>query len=363
MKYIYEHKNWPNFTWDQTQVNQKLADVKFQQGKLLGKVSSIGFDLQNEAELEIRSNDLVKTSEIEGEKLDLKLVRSSVSNKLEFSSEKYIKNKKIDGLVSVSLDATKNYDKNLTKDRLFDWHKLLFTGVNTQKIIIGDWRDDSFGRMAVVSGVFHKEKIHFEAPKAERIEPEMSLFFNWFNKTENLDNIIKSAIAHFWLVTIHPFDDGNGRLARIISDICLARSDQQEKRFYSMSAQIRNQRKEYYSILESTQKGNLDVSIWVLWFLNCLENALVNSEKIIENILFKHNFWLANISKIKNERQEKIINMLIVGFDGKLTSSKYAKINKCSQDTALRDLNDLVNKKLIKKSSDGGRSTEYFLIK
>ncbi len=269
----------------------------------------------------------------------------------------------VDGVVEMMINATRNCFEPLTADRLFDWHAALFpTGRSVMhKITVADWRKDTNGPMQVVSGAMGKEKVHFQAPHYSFVENEMNLFLDWFNKDKEMDLVIKAAIAHLWFVTIHPFDDGNGRIARAITDMLLARSDKSNQRFYSMSAQIRLERKQYYAILEKTQKGNMDITIWIKWFLECLINALKSTDSVLTRVLFKADFWSKHSKKIINERQKKLLNKVLDGFEGKLTSSKWAKIVKCSKDTAIRDINDLIEKDIFQKESAGGRSTNYKL--
>lgn len=360
--YIYEQDNWPYFNWDSSKVMLKLAETRNQQGKLLGKMETLGFDLQNEAVLNTLTLDVVKSSEIEGEFLEEEQVRSSIARRLGLDIVGSVHSERdVDGIVEMMLDATQSYAAPLTTERLFDWHAALFpTGrSNMYKITVADWRKE--GSMQVVSGPMGKEKVHYEAPSSERVAVEMNNLIYWFENENGLDLVLKAAIAHLWFVTIHPFDDGNGRITRAITDMLLARSDKSVQRFYSMSAQIRVERKEYYNILEKTQKGNLDITEWILWFLNCLTNAINATEGILYKVLYKAEFWKLHSTTILNERQQKMINKLLDGFNGKLTSSKWGKINKCSQDTALRDIHDLIKKDILQKEASGGRSTNYEL--
>jgi Fic family protein len=363
--YIYEDKRWPEFKWDSEKLLSLLSTVRNYQGKIVGKMGALGFELKNQANLEILTLDVLKSTEIEGELLDRDQVRSSLARRLGIKilglmdSDRYV-----DGVVDMMLDATGNYDKKLKKERLFSWHNGLFpTGYSgMHKIIVANWRNDSNGPMQVVSGAIGKEKIHFQAPSAQNLENEMSLFFNWINSEQNMDSVLKAGIAHLWFVTLHPFEDGNGRIARAIADMILARSDEQPYRFYSMSTQIRKERKEYYEILERTQKGTIDITGWLEWFLKCLLHSLEASEIILKKVVFKHNFWLRNNPKVSNDRQRKMLNMLLDGFVGKLNTSKWAKICQCSQDTALRDIQDLINNNVLYKLPDGGRSTGYEIV-
>lgn len=362
--YIHEQDNWPYFNWDNNKVMLKLGETRNLQGKLLGKMETLGFDLQNEAVLDTLTLDVIKSSEIEGEFLEKEQVRSSIARRLGLDIAGSVHSERnVEGVVEMMLDATQRYSAPLTSDRLFDWHAALFpTGrSNMYKITVADWRKE--GLMQVVSGPMGKEKVHYEAPKFERVPQEMDIFLNWFENKNELDLVLKAAIAHLWFVTIHPFDDGNGRISRAITDMLLARSDKSVKRFYSMSAQIRVERKEYYNILEKTQKGNLDITEWILWFLNCLTNAINSTEEILYKVFYKAEFWKFHSTTILNERQHKMINKLLDGFNGKLTSSKWGKINKCSQDTALRDIQDLIQKGILQKEASGGRSTNYELVR
>jgi len=362
--YIHEKENWTDFTWNYKKVMIKLGEVRNLQGRLFGKMESLGFDLQNEAILNTLTLDVIKSSEIEGEFLDIEQVRSSIARRLGINIAGVVESDRhIEGIVEMMLDATQNYSLPLTKERLFGWHAALFpSGWNKlYKITVADWRKDTTGPMQVVSGPMGKEKVHYQAPDSERIESEMNRFLNWFENEHELDLVLKAAIAHLWFVTIHPFDDGNGRITRAITDMILAKSDKSIRRFYSMSAQIRMERKHYYEKLEKTQKGSSDITEWILWFLQCLINAIESTEKTSSKILHKAEFWKNHSTTILNDRQQKIINILLDGFDGKLTTSKWAKINKCSQDTALRDIQDLIKKDILQKEASGGRSTNYEL--
>lgn len=362
--YIHEYDDWTNFTWDNNRVMLKLGEARNLQGRLLGRMESLGFELQNEAVLNTLALDVIKSSEIEGEFLDVEQVRSSIARRLGIDIAGAVDSERhIDGVVEMMLDATQKYDVPLTKVRLFGWQAALFPSgwSNLHKITVADWRKDTTGPMQVVSGPMGKEKVHYQAPSAERIEAEMNRFLDWFENENDIDLVLKAAIAHLWFVTIHPFDDGNGRITRAITDMALARSDKSIRRFYSMSAQIRIERKQYYEKLEKTQKGNSDITGWILWFLQCLINAIHSTEATLSKILQKAEFWREHSTTLLNDRQQKIINRLLDGFDGKLTSSKWAKITKCSQDTALRDIQDLIKKDILQKAASGGRSTSYEL--
>lgn len=359
--FIHEHSDWFRFRYDDKELVSLLASVRHLQGKLMGHMESLGFSLREEAMLTTLTLDVLKSTEIEGELLDKEQVRSSIARRLGINTPGLVNSSRnVDGVVEMMLDATQNYDKELTEERLFGWHAALFpTGWSGMyRIEVGKYRT---GEMQVVSGAMGKEKIHYEAPKPDRLPNEMQEFFKWINDNTNLDLVLKSAIAHFWFVTIHPFDDGNGRIARAIADLLLARSDSSPQRFYSMSNQILADRKEYYKILEETQRGNGDLTKWLIWYLECLQHALNATEIILESILAKARFWDSHRNTPLNERQQKMLNKILDGFDGKLTSSKWAKIARCSSDTALRDIQDLISKGILRKEEKGGRSTNYEL--
>ncbi len=362
--YLYNNQNWPIFEWNSEKLLPLLSYVRNRQGKLIGKMGALGFELRNEANLEILTLDIIKSTEIEGEILNKEQVRSSIARRLGLEISGLVSSEQnVDGIVDLMIDATKNFDKELNKERLFSWHAALFpTGQSGMyKIITGNLRDDSTGPMQVVSGALGKEKVHYQAPPASQLENEMRIFLDWFNLEQNTDLVLKAAIAHLWFVTIHPFEDGNGRISRALSDMLLARSDEQSYRFYSMSTQIRKERNAYYDILEKTQKSSLDITNWLEWFLNSLLHAIENSEKLLEKIIYKHAFWVKNSKVNLNDRQRKIINMLMDDFEGVLNTTKWAKIGKCSQDTALRDIQDLIDKEIMVKREQGGRSTNYEL--
>jgi Fic family protein len=364
VKYIHELKNWPNFFWDQDGLTEKLASVRHQQGRLVGRMEALGFTLRSDAVLKTLTEDVLKSSEIEGEKLDKEQVRSSVARRLGMDIGSLIPaDRDVEGVVEMMLDATQKYTKPLTKERLFDWHGSLFpTGRSGMgKIRVAKWRDDSEGPMQVVSGPIGKEKVHYQAPSAKQMNHEMRTFLSWFNSKNFIDPVLKAAIAHLRFVTIHPFEDGNGRIARALTDMFLARSENSPQRFYSMSAQIREERKAYYNILETTQKGNLDISDWLEWFLACLGHAFKGAETILGDVLHQARFWKQHANSTFNDRQRKILNQLLDGFEGKLTSSKWAKLGKCSQDTASRDIDELIKRGILAKNG-GGRSTSYSLI-
>ena len=362
--YIHRLQDWPQFRWNREQLTNPLADVRHKQGRLTGRMEALGFNLRQEAVLQTLTADVLKSSEIEGEVLDTEQVRSSIARRLgvDIGALKQA-DRHVEGIVEMMLDATRRYDQPLSDERLFGWHAALFpTGRSgMRKIIVGSWRDDSTGQMQVVSGPIGKEHVHFEAPKASRLTKEMSAFIDWFNNPPDTDEVLKAGLAHLWFVTIHPFDDGNGRIARAIADMILARSEKSSQRFYSMSEQIRKERNSYYDILERTQKGTMDVTPWLVWFLSCLDRAIENAQNILAAVLAKARFW-EHIREISlNERQTHILNRLLEGFEGKLTTSKYSKLAKCSQDTALRDISFLVEQGILIRNSAGGRSTSYSL--
>ena len=362
--YIHQRKEWPEFRWDQARLAALLAGVRHLQGRLLGRMEALGFQLREEATLQTLTQDVVKTSEIEGEKLDVETVRSSIARRmgLDIGALRPI-DRNVEGIVDIMLDATRKHDKPLTKERLFGWHGALFpTGRSgLLRITVGAWRPRESGAMQVVSGAIGHEKVHFEAPGHDRLKAEMSAFLKWLNGPDETDLVLKSALAHFWFVTIHPFEDGNGRIARAIADMMLARSDNTSQRFYSMSAQIQHERSAYYEVLEKTQKGTLDITRWMEWYLNCLKRAIGASGKLLETILVKDGFWKRHKGESFNQRQHKVINRLLDGFEGKLTNAKWTKLTKCSSDTALRDINDLLERKILAKEDAGGRSTSYIL--
>lgn len=363
--YIHEHKDWTNFTWDNDAIIATLSEARHLQGKLIGKMESLGFDLRNEAVLATLTLDVLKTSEIEGELLNQEQVRSSIARRLGMDIPESIdSDMDTDGMVDMMIDALQNCNNPLTAERLFDWHSALFpTGRSGMyRIMVADWRNDSTGPMQVVSGAMGKEKVHFQAPAAALIPREMETFLHWFNSEGDIDLVLKAAVAHLFFVTIHPFSDGNGRITRAITDMLLSRADKSTQRFYSMSAQIRIERKQYYEILERTQAGDSDITEWLLWFLNCLIRALKATDTVLQKVLFKAEFWNRHSKTIINERQKKLLNKLLDGFEGKLTTSKWAKIAKCSSDTALRDIKDLIAKDILQKEKAGGRSSSYGVV-
>jgi len=362
--YIYQHKDWPQFTWSHGAILNRLAEVRFLQGKLLGSMQSLGSELINEAVLETVTLDVLTNSEIEGMRFSIKEVRSSVARRLTLDiDEQVYPGKDVEGMVEMMMDASQNYEKILTADRLCSWHSAMFPSGRSgmMAITVGNWRTGSKGPMQVDSGPIGKEEIHYQAPHAESVNSEMCRFIEWFNCPSDTDAVLKAAITHLWFITIHPFEDGNGRIARALTEMQLARSDRSAQRFYSMSAQILKERNTYYSILEKTQKGTLDITEWILWFLERLKKSILASEVVLSNVITKANFWRSHRKTPLNDRQRKILNMLLSDFKGKLSTSKWAKICKCSTDTALRDIQDLIYKNILEKEEGGGRSTAYRL--
>lgn len=364
MTYIHERDDWPKFRWQDQALAASLAEVRHRQGRLIGRMEALGFKLREEAVLRTLTEDVIKSSEIEGEELDVDQVRSSIARRLGMDVAGLVPAERdVEGVVEMMLDATQRYNQPLTQDRLFGWHAALFptgrSGMN--KIIVGDWRDDSSGPMQVVSGPIGREKVHYEAPTADRVGQEMAAFIEWLDAKHEIDPVIIAAIAHLWFVTIHPFEDGNGRIARAIADLALARSEQSAQRFYSMSSQIRAERNRYYDLLEATQKGDLDITPWLQWFLECLDRAFDKADDTLSAVMDKARFWDAIKDQPLNERQQRVLNRLLDGFEGKLTSSKWAKLTKSSQDTASRDIDDLIRKGILVRGAAGGRSTSYEL--
>ena len=362
--YIHELNDWRRFHWDWSQVAESLASVRHRQGMLIGRMKALGFNLQQEAVLQTLTADVLKSSEIEGEKLDAEQVRSSLARRLGVDIGALMPaDRDVEGVVEMMLDATRHYDQPLTAERLFAWHASLFpTGRSGMtKIRAGTWRDDSTGPMQVVSGPIGKEHVHFEAPRADRLDAEMRRFLDWFETESGIDPVLKAGIAHLWFVTIHPLDDGNGRIARAIADMALARSENSPQRFYSMSAQIRRERNAYYGILEETQKGTMDITRWMNWFLGCLGRAIDEAHTTLSAVLAKARLWERLQGVPLNDRQALVLNRLLDNFEGKLTTSKYAKLAGCSQDTALRDILPLVELGILIRNPEGGRSTSYSL--
>lgn len=362
--YIHMRDDWPVFRWDMASLAGMLAEKRNAQGRLLGRMEGLGFELQTEADLTVMTAEVVKSSAIEGEHLNNKEVRSSLARRLGIDIGGAVKvSRAVDGIVEMMLDATRNYKKRLDKERLFAWHAALFpTGRSgMRKITVGAWRTPEAGPMQVVSGALGREKVHYEAPAAGRLAKEMSLFLKWFNAESKEDPIIKAALAHFWFITIHPFEDGNGRIARAIADMALARADDSARRFYSMSAQIEAERKAYYAELERSQKGTMDITDWMTWFIACLGRSIDRAEETLTNVLRKAAVWRKISISGVNERQRAVINRLLDDYKGNLTSSKYAKMAHCSPDTALRDIHSLIAQGLLCKNPGRGRSASYRL--
>lgn len=367
--YIHELADWPRFTWDSGAIAPLLSDVRLRQGLLLGRMKSYGFASQWTATLKVLTEETIKSSAIEGVVLDPESVRSSIARKLglDMAGLKEHKDRSVEGVVEMMVDATQKFEAPLTKERLFDWHGHLFPGVRrtTEKFRVGAWRDDSQGPMQVISGPIGRPKVHYVAPAASHLDAEMKRFLGWFESNEQQDPLFKTAIAHLWFVTIHPFEDGNGRIARAIAEMCLARSDGSAQRFYSMSSQILEERKSYYEILEKTQSGPLDITEWLAWFLECLDRAIEHSNLITSSALVKESFWLdlkkKNVSF--NQRQKKVLNKLLGDFEGKLTREKWMKLTKASSRTSLRDIDELIGLGILEQEEAGGRSTSYRLKK
>ena len=362
VKYIYEHNNWPDFTWNDKDINAVFGEVRLIQGKIIGQMNALGFSAKAEATLSALTSDVVKSSEIEGELLNYDQVRSSIARRLGINTAGLVASSRhIEGIVEMMLDATQRYNLPLTEKRLFGWHAALFpTGYSGPYAIeTGQYRT---GEMQVVSGAMGKEKVHYEAVKPELVKQEMDKFLDWFNNENRLDPVLKAAIAHFWFIIIHPFDDGNGRIARAITDMLLACAEGSGERFYSMSGQILTERKRYYEVLQKVQHSSGDITEWLNWFLHCLKNAMLATESTTQKILRKAKFWKLHEHTSINERQRLMLNKLFDNFEGKLQTSKWAKITKTSTDTALRDIKDLVGKGILKQTDEGGRNANYELV-
>ncbi|MFT5372322.1 MAG: Fic family protein [Bacteroidia bacterium] len=363
--YIWQQAKWPEFTWDDTALSTLLAKANKEQGRLKGKLEAMGFKTQDETLLQTLTQDVIQSSDIEGEKLSGDQVRSSIARRLGMDIAGLVPaDRNVEGVVEMMLDATQKYDSPLTAERLFAWQAALFpTGRSSMhKIIVGAWRDDSKGPMQVVSGPIGRERVHFEAPPAQQIPEESARFLEWFNQPKEIDPLLASGLAHLWFVSLHPFEDGNGRIARAIADMVLAQGESSAQRSYSMSAQIRVERDEYYKMLESTQQSLLDITIWQSWFLGCLGRAIEKAHENLDGALRKARFWERYSTEVLNERQIKVLNRLMNNFEGNLTSSRWAKIAKCSQDTAGRDINNLIERGALGKDPGGGRSTSYSII-
>ena len=364
--YIHEQEGWPRLSWDRDRLAERLAGVRHQQGRLLGRMEALGFIPRQEAVLKTLTEDVLKSSEIEGENLDPGQVRSLIARRLGMDvGGLQAVDRNVEGVVEMMLDATRRYDEPLTSERLYAWHAALFpTGRSGMKRIrVGSWRNDSNGPMQVVSGPVGHEHVHYEAPAAARLDAEMAAFLDWFNQGNETDWVVKAGLAHLWFVAVHPFEDGNGRIARAIADMALARSEQSSQRFYSMSAQIRLERKAYYDVLERTQKGTPAVTRWMEWFLECMGRAIEGAQTTLAAVLFKKRFWEDVGDFPLNERQRLVLNRMLDGFEGKLTTSKWAKLAKCSHDTALRDIAALAERGILVRGEQGGRSTSYEMVK
>jgi len=362
MGYIHELVAWPKLTWDDAALSAVLADARHRQGRLLGRMEGLGFLLRAEAQLSTLTADVVQSSAIEGEKLDTEEVRSSIARRLGLDyAGAAVAGRDVEGIVEMMLDATQNYVQTLTMDRLHGWHAALFPMGRSgmRKITVGAWRPAAAGAMQVVSGPMGRERVHFEAPSAEKLDAKMSAFLEWFEAANGIDPVIKAGVAHFWFVTIHPFEDGNGRIGRAIADLQLARADGAKERFYSLSSQIESERNEYYLQLERGQRNGLDVTVWLEWFLGCLRRAIMKVDEALSGVLQKARLWEKVNQQSVNDRQRRVIDKLLDGFEGKLTSSKYAKIARCSEDTALRDIRVLLERGVLIKNEAGGRSTSY----
>ncbi|MDE0331460.1 MAG: Fic family protein [Nitrospinae bacterium] len=363
--WIHEHHSWPDFTWDEGKLASMLAEVRHRQGRLLGRMEGLGFELRREASLSTLTSDVVKSSAIEGENLDPREVRSSIARRLGMDVAGLMPaSRNVEGIVDLMLDATRKFSRPLTRERLFDWHSALFPAGRSgmRRITVGDWRTPEAGPMQIVSGPVGREKVHFEAPDAGRLECEMESFLGWFESKSDLDPVLRAGIAHLWFVTIHPFEDGNGRIARAIADMALARSDGMADRFYSLSTQIESERKDYYAQLEKQQRSTPDITGWLEWFLGCLGRAIGSAENTLRSVLFKAQLWGEMNRQPVNERQRLVVNrMLEDDFEGHMQTSKYARLAKCSTDTALRDIQDLKARGILLRNPGGGRSTSYRL--
>lgn len=362
--FIHQQPDWPGFQWETEALAEMLAAVRYRQGRHLGKMEGIGFELRREASLTALTEEVVKSSAIEGENLDHAEVRSSIARSLGLDVAGLPHaTREVESIVQMMLDATQKFKEPLTEERLFDWHAALFpTGRSSMgEISVGAWRSDQTGPMRVVSGRIGRETVHLEAPAAERLELEMARFLDWFNSDRSIDPVLKAGVGHLWFVTIHPFDDGNGRIARAVAEMLLSRADGTMDRFYSMSAGIESERKSYYHQLESTQRGGLNITNWLKWFLGCLDRAIERSDRALQGVLRKARLWQSiNLNPI-NERQRRVINRMLDQFKGHLTTSKYARLAKCSTDTALRDIRELLKQGVMAKNTAGGRSTSYRL--
>jgi Fic family protein len=364
MPFIHENPQWPQLQWDDGKLSRQLADIRHRQGRLLGRMEGLGFPFRTEASLTTLTADVIKSSAIEGETLNADAVRSSIARRLGLDAGgASLASRDIEGLVEMMLDATQNYAQPLTAERLFGWHAALFPSARSgmRRIAVGAWRSIEADPMQLVSGPMGRERVHYEAPSADRLEQEMAVFLDWFNLSHGIDPVLRAGVAHFWFVTIHPFEDGNGRIGRAIADMALTRAEGTPERFYSMSAQIEAERKQYYLHLEQSQRGSPEITSWLEWFLGCLGRAVARAETELTHILRKAKIWERINTEPVNERQRKMINLLLNGFEGKLTTSKYAKLSKCSEDTALRDIKILIERQILIQDESRGRSTSYYL--
>ena len=363
--YVWERPGWPHLTWDDGRLLEPLAAARLTQGRLLGSMARLGFDLKLEAQLEALTEDVVKSSEIEGEVLDRGGVRSSIARRLGVPAAAVAPaDRRTEGVVEMALDATGNREALLTAERLFGWQAALFpTGYSgMRKVRTGAWRDDAGGPMQVVSGPIGRERVHYQAPPARRLDAEMQAFLDWFNRRGEPEGLLRAGLAHLWFVTIHPFEDGNGRVARAIADQALAQSEDSGQRFYSVSSQIRKERSDYYGMLERSQKGGLDVTGWLVWFLACFSRAIAGAETVCANVLRKADFWQRCAREPFTERQKKVLNRFLDGFEGKLTARKWAAIGNCSIPTAQRDINQLVERDVLRRNPGGSKNTSYSLV-
>jgi Fic family protein len=362
--YIWQRPNWPNFRWEAARLLQPLAAARLKQGRLLGSMARLGFDLKLDAQLDALTEEIIKSSEIEGEALDRDSVRSSIARRLGLPQAGLTApDRRIDGVVEMMLDATQNHAAPLTEDRLFGWQAALFpTGYSgMHRVLTGAWRTDAEGPMQVVSGLVGRQRVHYEAPPASQLEVEMDRFFTWFNEKRDTEGLLRAGLAHLWFVTIHPFEDGNGRIARAITDQALAQSEDSGQRFYSVSSQIRQERTQYYASLESAQKGDLDVTEWLVWFLNCFSRAIEGAEKAASTVLRKADFWQRHAGEHFIDRQKAMLIRYLDGFEGNLTAKKWAKITKVSIPTAQRDINDLLERGILQRNPGGSKNTSYDL--
>ena len=363
--YIWEQQEWPHLTWDDGRLLEPLAAARLKQGRLLGSMARLGFDLKLEAQLEALTEDVIKSSEIEGEVLDRDSVRSSIARRLGVPAAAVVPaDRRTEGVVEMMLDATENYEALLTPERLFGWQASLFpTGYSgMHKVKTGAWRDDAAGPMQVVSGPIGRQQVHYQAPPAPQLDGEMQAFLDWFNRRGEPEGLLRAGLAHLWFVTIHPFEDGNGRVARAIADQALAQSEDSGQRFYSVSSQIRKERSDYYDMLERSQKGALDVTDWLAWFLDCFSRALDGAEAACANVLQKADFWQRYAREAFDKRQKTVLNRFLDGFEGKLTAKKWAAIGKCSIPTAQRDINELVERGILRRNPGGSKNTSYDLV-